>query len=253
MKLIYFVKQQKRFDCLTMKSLLFKCSVTIILVTQLLPCSTFQNTLPSRHCSPIPIRSTSTNQYRKRNNFQIFSIEKPPFIGAALNKDEDLQRTIEIIMKHVDDLAKKQSTSKADTISSETVQDLNKKDVSMKTVKGGIEISPNRNELKQVKIGSVEKVLSQLTTLFPFFVLSAAIIGMKLPHTLLWVNQGQRVPLMLAAVMMAMGCSLTTDDFKRVLSSKSTADSRSVDGSNKNNLSAIPAGVSCQYLVSAHS
>jgi BASS family bile acid:Na+ symporter len=167
-------------------------------------------------------------------------------MGAALNKDEDLQRTIEIIMKHVDDLAKKKNTSKGDTISSETVQNSNKKDVSMKT---GMEISRNRKELTQVKVGSVEKVLSQLTTLFPFFVLSAAIIGMKLPHTLLWVNQGQRVPLMLAAVMMAMGCSLTTDDFKRVLSSKSITDSRSVDGSKNNNLSAIPAGVSCQYLI----
>ena len=44
---------------------------------------------------------------------------------------------------------------------------------------------------------SMEKVLSPLTTIFPFFVLSAAIVGMKFPQTMLWVNQGQHVPLML--------------------------------------------------------
>jgi bile acid:Na+ symporter, BASS family len=85
------------------------------------------------------------------------------------------------------------------------------------------------------------------------FVLSAAIVGMKLPQTMLWVNQGQRVPLMLAAVMMAMGCSLTKDDFKRVLSTSSTDSEDEHDlnnnSSSNNNLTAIPAGVSCQYII----
>lgn len=221
-------------------------------MAQLWPCAAFQNTFHTlryhHHQRPIIFKTASVNQpYQQKKDFQLFSIEKPPFIGAALSKDEDLQRTIEIIMKHVDDLAKKQNINRADTISSDVSLYSNKNDTSAK--KTGIEINDNQADSEPVKVSSIEKVLSQLTTLFPFFVLSAAIVGMKFPHTLLWVNQGQRVPLMLAAVMMAMGCSLTTDDFKRVFSTKSTTDSEDVNGSDRNNFAAIPAGISCQYII----
>lgn len=57
---------------------------------------------------------------------------------------------------------------------------------------------------------------------------------------------------MLVAVMMAMGCSLTKDDSKRVLSNSSTdsEDEHDLNSNSNNNLTAIPAGVSCQYIVS---
>jgi hypothetical protein len=217
-------------------------------MAQLWPCGAFQNTFKTlryHHHRPVTFKTASINQpYQQKKDFQLFSIEKPPFIGAALSKDDDLQRTIEIIMKHVDDLAKKQTVNRADTISSNVSLYSNKKDTSAKKTRTEIHDYPA--DLEPVKVSSVEKVLAQLTTLFPFFVLSAAIVGMKFPHTMLWVNHGQRVPLMLAAVMMAMGCSLTTDDFKRVFST----ESEDVNGSDMNNFAAIPAGVSCQYIVS---
>jgi bile acid:Na+ symporter, BASS family len=226
---------------------LLRLIITIVSVGQLLTCDAFQISSPGRfHRQEVLfLDNASIKNYRKRYDVRLFSIEKPPFIGAALSKDEDLQRTIEIIMKHVDDVAKKQSTSKANNTSSDI------SDTSSNTLTK-IDSNDPKGVIPMDDL-SVEKVLSQLTTLFPLFVLSAAIVGMKLPQTMLWVNQGQRVPLMLAAVMMAMGCSLTKDDFKRVLSTSSTDSEDEHDlnnnSSSNNNLTAIPAGVSCQYII----
>lgn len=80
-------------------------------------------------------------------------------IGAALSKDENLQRTIEIIMKHVDDVAKKQSTSKAN----HTRSDIS--DTSSNTLTK-IDSNDPKGVIPMDNL-SVEKVLSQLTILYP--------------------------------------------------------------------------------------
>jgi len=97
----------------------------------------------------------------------------------------------------------------------------------------------------------LDNILSQLTSGFPMFVLSAAIIGLVRPSTLTWVNNGELIPIMLSSVMLSMGMTLQTDDFTRVLSSSSTTTT-AADGkqsSTSSPLTAIPAGVSCQYLI----
>uniref|UniRef100_A0A7S3V7Q2 Bile acid:sodium symporter n=1 Tax=Chaetoceros debilis TaxID=122233 RepID=A0A7S3V7Q2_9STRA len=108
------------------------------------------------------------------------------------------------------------------------------------------EPGPNRKDLSktidvimkhQSPTPLIDKLLSKLTSLFPFFVLSAAVLGFQKPTTLLWVNEGNRIPMMLSAVMISMGMTLSTKDFTRVL----TSSGKSAAG--------IPAGVSCQYII----
>lgn len=91
----------------------------------------------------------------------------------------------------------------------------------------------------------LDNVLSRLTSGFPIFVLSAALLGLTRPSTLTWVNNGDLIPLMLSSVMLSMGMTLQTNDFTRVLSSATTTD----ESSTSSPLTAIPAGVSCQYLI----
>lgn len=179
-------------------------------------------------------------------------LSKPPFIGAALTKEEDLQRTIQIIMNHVDDLAKKESRDVVRSSVSEIKENQSNSIAPKNVVANQNRVSHSSHHTVS---NGVERALSQLTALFPFFVLSAAMVGFKYPQTLLWVNQGQRVPQMLAAVMMAMGCSLTTDDFKRVLNTSGSNQSKNKKGdpsddTNTTNIASIPAGILCQYIVS---
>ena len=62
----------------------------------------------------------------------------------------------------------------------------------------------------------------------------------------MWVNKGQIIPFMLSAVMMAMGMTLKTEDFTRLLNNKiSSTHNDNVQTS----LAAIPAGISCQYII----
>ena len=129
--------------------------------------------------------------------------------GAASSREEDLKRTIEIIKMGQAEESK--GVKSAEGVSSET---------------------------------SLDQVLSTFTTGFPFFVLFSAILGMLKPKTLTWVNNGEIIPLMLAAVMTAMGMTLRKEDFTRVFSvSKPSNNFQSSD------LSAIPAGLLCQYLI----
>lgn len=79
-----------------------------------------------------------------------------------------------------------------------------------------------------------DRWLSRLTTAFPFFVLSAAILGLRRPETLLWVNRGSTVTAMLAAVMCGTGLTLQKQDFQTVLDKPA-------------NRLAVPLGVACQF------
>ena len=145
----------------------------------------------------------------------------------ARSKADDLEKTIAIIMHH----AKRNK-----------VVNNNKR----ATVK-----SENSSTSSRF---SVANVLSDLTTCFPLFVLSSAIIGSKNPDLLTWVNKGAIIPLMLGAVMIFMGMTLTTQDFKNVFkpAEKSLIASSSSDESqseSSSSISAVPIGVLCQYLI----
>lgn len=137
--------------------------------------------------------------------------------GSAPSKEEDLRRTIEVIMNRPWMTKMDQEVESKDTITSSD--------------EDGFE-------------NSIDKVLSTLTSGFPFFVLFSSILGMLKPKTLLWVNTGELIPLMLATVMTATGMTLKTEDFTRVFSV-----SKDSNNSISSNVAAIPAGLLCQYLI----
>lgn len=84
------------------------------------------------------------------------------------------------------------------------------------------------------KNNQLDKILSRLTSAFPFFVLGSAIIGLLHPSTLMWTNRGTLISWMLASVMCATGLTLEKKDFIKVLGQ---------------DLAAVPAGVLCQFLI----
>lgn len=62
----------------------------------------------------------------------------------------------------------------------------------------------------------LDDIMSKLTSAFPFFVLSAAILGYAQPATLTWVNRGNLISILLAAIMCGTGLTLEPRDFVRV-------------------------------------
>ena len=90
----------------------------------------------------------------------------------------------------------------------------------------------NIEETNQTK-NRIDQVLSRLTSLFPFFVVSAAILATYRPSTLEWVNNGSTITIMLASVMIGMGMTLTKSDFDVVFQS--------------NQIRSVPIGVLCQF------
>mmetsp|Transcript_6231 Transcript_6231/g.13682 ORF Transcript_6231/g.13682 Transcript_6231/m.13682 type:complete len:485 (+) Transcript_6231:105-1559(+) len=80
----------------------------------------------------------------------------------------------------------------------------------------------------------VDSILSDLTSGFPFFVLLSAIVGLRAPAALTWVNGGNLISVMLATVMLGTGMTLEKKDFTDVL----------VD-----NPTSVPAGVLCQFMI----
>lgn len=50
----------------------------------------------------------------------------------------------------------------------------------------------------EAALPKIDRILSQLTSLFPFFVLGSAILGSLVPNTLNWVNRGNYITYMLA-------------------------------------------------------
>ena len=63
----------------------------------------------------------------------------------------------------------------------------------------------------------VDAVLSTLTSAFPLWVLSSALIGASRPSLLSWVNRGNLISVMLASVMCGTGLTLEAKDFAEVL------------------------------------
>jgi len=184
--------------------------------------------------------------------------------GPADSKEDDLEKTIKLIMEHVEKEAKKEEMkrmqqaaheSKAEKQRVVNLPSLIKADneIMLRSKKAANDVLGIKNdeenehleELVSVTNDSknlLDRVMSTATNLFPFFVLSFAIIGLKKPNTLLWVNRGQLIPLMLSAVMMAMGMTLKTEDFTRVLSIKASNEQETT-------ITAIPVGIICQYVI----
>jgi bile acid:Na+ symporter, BASS family len=78
----------------------------------------------------------------------------------------------------------------------------------------------------------IDRILSVMTTAFPLFVTSAAIVGYVKPNVLDWVNEYTTA--MLAAVMWGTGLTLQPSDFADVWKSYRWA---------------VPVGVACQFII----
>ncbi|GMH46346.1 hypothetical protein TrRE_jg8568, partial [Triparma retinervis] len=79
----------------------------------------------------------------------------------------------------------------------------------------------------------LDSTLSRLTSLFPFFVLLSALLGYTNPETLTWFSKrDQVITTALGGIMVGMGMTLTTEDFKRVALNPKT----------------VLFGVLCQFL-----
>ena len=88
---------------------------------------------------------------------------------------------------------------------------------------------------KSKNSNKLDTILSSLTSAFPLFVLSSALLGVFAPSTLSWVSgSSQLIPLMLSTVMLGTGMTLEKKDFTNVLSK---------------NLVSVPLGILCQFLI----
>jgi hypothetical protein len=142
--------------------------------------------------------------------------------GPADSKEDDLEKTIKLIMEHVEKEAKKEEkkrmqqgkeNSVATTQRVVKIPSLIKADdeIMIRGKKAANDVlgikTDEENEDMEVLVTVtndsktvLDGVLSTSTNLFPFFVLSFAMVGLKKPNALLWVNRGHLIPLMLSAV-----------------------------------------------------
>jgi bile acid:Na+ symporter, BASS family len=93
--------------------------------------------------------------------------------------------------------------------------------------------SPSDTNNNDDKTSKLDSLLSRLTSAFPLFVLGSALLAIARPQTLLWVNQGNYISVMLATVMTGTGLTLTPKDFEAVF--------------DKKNIISVPLGVVCQF------
>lgn len=91
----------------------------------------------------------------------------------------------------------------------------------------------NQSNEKPV-LNKLDTMLSNLTSMFPIFVLASALLATKEPSLMLWVNNGSIITIMLASVMIGMGMTLTKQDFDKVFESKKQ-------------FASVPMGVLCQF------
>lgn len=87
-----------------------------------------------------------------------------------------------------------------------------------------VEDISQENAEQPTKQPALDRILSQLTSGFPFFVLFSALIALGRPSLLTWVNEGEIISIMLASVMCGTGLTLEKKDFTNVLQK----DSKSV-------------------------
>lgn len=64
----------------------------------------------------------------------------------------------------------------------------------------------------------LQTISSYMSRYCSWVVIAAAILSGFFPQTFAWVQQGDRPSIILGIIMLTMGCTLTTDDFKVVLS-----------------------------------
>ena len=83
---------------------------------------------------------------------------------------------------------------------------------------------------------TLDRILSQLTLGFPFFVVVFAMMGVLHPTTLLWINKGNRVTVLLALVMFGTGLTLQKSDFRQIWDTKM-------------NRYSVLLGVLCQFII----
>ena len=62
---------------------------------------------------------------------------------------------------------------------------------------------------------SISRWLARYTSAF---IILIAVIAFFLPDTFAWVQQGQRASVILGLIMLTMGCTLSTEDFRILLS-----------------------------------
>jgi hypothetical protein len=84
------------------------------------------------------------------------------------------------------------------------------------------------------EIPRLDRVLSQLTSAFPLFVLSSAVLALVKPLSLKWVNQGNLISIMLMLVMCGTVLTLERQDFSNVWGQ---------------DWASVPLGVLLQFLI----
>jgi BASS family bile acid:Na+ symporter len=105
-----------------------------------------------------------------------------------------------------------------------------------------LQSASNNNDSQEITPSSsastskIDQILSQLTSLFPLFVLGSSITGSIVPSTLNWVNNGNIISAMLAGVMLGTGMTLEKSDFSDILT-------------NEQQRKSIPIGVLCQFIL----
>jgi bile acid:Na+ symporter, BASS family len=97
-------------------------------------------------------------------------------------------------------------------------------------------LSESAQESKPISSSRLDSAMSRMTSCFPFWVLSFAIVGLLKPNALQWVNQGELISLMLSSVMVGTGLTLERKDFTDILTIPS-------------NIFSVPLGVACQFLI----
>ena len=69
----------------------------------------------------------------------------------------------------------------------------------------------------RIMIQLLKRVSGWLATYTSLFVIAAAVLAYVCPAAFGWVQQGQRASIILGLIMLTMGCTLTTDDFRILL------------------------------------
>jgi bile acid:Na+ symporter, BASS family len=82
----------------------------------------------------------------------------------------------------------------------------------------------------------LDQLLSKFTLGFPLFVVCAAVMGYAVPSTLLWINRGNIVTLLLAFVMFGTGLTLQPRDFTNIWQTAA-------------NRYSVVMGVLCQFII----
>ena len=137
--------------------------------------------------------------------------------GSAKSNEADLEKTVNLILQHIEgDEKRTEAKRKREDLLEEKrarrvqLPELINTDnqIMLRSKRGsdtpstdrGISFSVPVPEVETDSSSGLDEMLSKLTSLFPVFVLSSAIVGMKKPSALTWVNKGQIIPIMLSAV-----------------------------------------------------